>query len=533
MNVANHFSTPDLTLVNAHVITLDPLSPRANWVEIRGGKIASTGYDRELNKPGCGDARIIDCRGMTIIPGFIDAHIHLSSFAESFLTTDVGPRSDVRAISDIQTKIRQLSQESPGGTWIRCGGYNEFYLAEKRHPNRWDLDSASVFHPVKLTHQTGHAHVLNSLALKVTGISKDTSDPDGGLIDRDTRTGEPTGLLYGMGSYLSKVVPPLYTHELDQGAELANDELLSVGITSVQDTSSRNTIDRWRRFRRWKVRRYLKPRVSMALSPEGFEGYRRREFSAEVIDNCLRINGVKIIVDETTGRLNPTQNELNDLVLTIHRSGLQAIIHAIEEAAIESACSAVEYALQQLPKPDHRHRVEHCAVCPPALAKRLASLGIMVVTQPPFIYYSGDRYLGTVPEMQLKHLYPLATLMENGVHVAGSSDCPVVPPNPLIGIYSAISRMSKTGEFVATTEGITPLDAVRMYTDYAARTTFEEGVKGTITPGKLADLIVLDGDPTKLPLDEIKEIQVEMTVLNGEIVWDKNGLANDPSFHIQ
>jgi hypothetical protein len=371
------------------------------------------------------------------------------------------------------------------------------------------------------------------LALKVTGISKDTSDPDGGLIDRDTSTGEPTGLLYGMGSYLSKVVPPLDTHELDQGAELANDELLSVGITSVQDTSSRNTIDRWRRFRRWKARRSLKPRVSMALSPEGFEGYRRREFSAEVIENCLRINGVKIIVNETTRRLNPTQNELNDLVLTIHQSGLQAIIHAIEEAAIVSACSAVECALQQLPKSDHRHRVEHCAVCPPALAKRLASIGIMVVTQPPFVYYNGDRYLGTVPEMQLKHLYPLATLMENGVHVAGSSDCPVVPPNPLIGIYSAISRMSETGECVATTEGITPLDAVRMYTDYAARATFEEGVKGTITPGKLADLIVLDGDPTKLPLDEIKEIQVEMTVLNGEIVWDKNGLANDPSFHIQ
>jgi predicted amidohydrolase YtcJ len=270
----------------------------------------------------------------------------------------------------------------------------------------------------------------------------------------------------------------------------------------------------------------------MMLGLEGFEDYHRSDFLAEVPEDCLCISGVKIILDETTGRLNPCQTELNELVLTIHRSNLQAVIHAIEETAIESACSAIEYALQKLPKPNHRHRVEHCAVCPPALSKRLASLGVMVVTQPPFIYYSGDRYFKTIPDMQLKHLYPLATLMENGVQVAGSSDCPVVPPNPLIGIYSAVSRMSENRKPIVANERIKPLDAVRLYTDYAARATFEEGVKGTITPGKLADLVVLDGDPTKLPLDEIKEIQVEMTILNGEVVWDKNGLANDPSFNI-
>jgi predicted amidohydrolase YtcJ len=370
------------------------------------------------------------------------------------------------------------------------------------------------------------------LALKSTHISKDTPDPDGSTIDRDTETGEPTGLLYGMGDYLSKVVPPLDTQELDQGIKMANCELLSFGLTSVQDASPRNNIERWNRFRRWKARRYLKPRISMMLGVEGFEDYHRSDFLAEVPEDCLCISGVKIILDETTGRLNPCQTELNELVLTIHRSNLQAVIHAIEETAIESACSAIEYALQKLPKPNHRHRVEHCAVCPPALSKRLASLGVMVVTQPPFIYYSGDRYFKTIPDMQLKHLYPLATLMENGVQVAGSSDCPVVPPNPLIGIYSAVSRMSENRKPIVANERIKPLDAVRMYTDYAARTTFEEGIKGTITPGKLADLAVLDGDPTKLPLDEIKEIQVEMTILNGEVVWDKNGLANDPSFNI-
>jgi len=220
------------------------------------------------------------------------------------------------------------------------------------------------------------------------------------------------------------------------------------------------------------------------------------------------------------------------LLFAIHQSGFQAVIHAIEPPAIEAACTAIEYALQRSPRLDHRHRIEHCSVCPPLLARRLASLGVMVVTQPPFIYYSGDRYLKTVSGSQLKYLYPLASLLEHNVHIAGSSDCPIVPPNPLIGIHSAVSRRSETGKAVLAQEGITPLDALHMYTDYAARATFEENIKGSITPGKLADLVVLSNDPTKVPVEEIKDIQVEMTVLNGEVVWDKNGSTNNTSLDV-
>jgi len=527
----NVYTIPDLIFTNANIITLDPAHPQAELVAIQRGKVLSVGHNRELKRFRYDNSKVIDCRGKTIVPGFIDAHLHLPSFAESLVTMNLGPRNNVRAISDIQNKIRQLSRESPPGTWIRGGGYNEFYLREKRHPTRWDLDLASSIHPIKLTHRTGHAHVLNSLALKLTGISKETSDPDGGLIDRDIMTGEPTGLLYGMGGFLSKSLPPLDNHRLEHGVRLANRELLSLGITSIQDASPRNDMERWEMFQRWKAQGYLKPRVCMMIGVKGFRDYRRSDFSAKVGEKCLRIGGVKIILDETTGRLNPTQRELNELVFAIHQSGLQAVIHAIEETSIEAACAAIEYALKKSPRSDPRHRIEHCSVCPPPLSKRLDSLGIMVVTQPSFIYFNGDRYLQTVPRLQLRHLYPIATLMENGVQVAGSSDCPIGPANPLTGIYSAISRMSETGKAILIKEGITPLDALRMYTDYAARTTFEEKVKGSITPGKLADLIVLSGDPAKAPANEIKDIQVEMTVLNGEVVWDKGGLANNPSFN--
>jgi len=150
-------------------------------------------------------------------------------------------------------------------------------------------------------------------------------------------------------------------------------------------------------------------------------------------------------------------------------------------------------------------------------------LGITVVIQPSFIYYNGDRYLKTVPKPNLEHLYPLSTLIKNGVAVAGSSDCPVVPANPIMGIYSAVSRKTEAGDFVLPDEQITPFEALKMYTQDAAKATSEERVKGSIEPGKLADLVILSGDPTKLSANEIKDIEVEMTILDGEVVWGKMG----------
>jgi predicted amidohydrolase YtcJ len=522
----------DIILNNAHIITLDPLYPHAEMVSITDGKILSVGNERELERLKGGRFKIIDCHGKAIVPGFIDPHVHLSSFAESLVTTNLGPHNDVRSISDIQRSIQQLSQKIPPGSWIRCGGYNEFYLSEKRHPTRWDLDTASIVHPIKVTHRSGLAHVLNSLALKMTGISKETPDPEGGLIERDITTGEPTGLLYGMSDFLSRSIPPLESRQLDQGIDRANREFLSLGITSIQDASAGNDTDCWNRFQRWKTKGYFKPRVSMILGAKAFREYRKEDYSNSIDKNSLRICGIKIVIDETTGRLNPSQTELNNIILAIQQSGSQAVIHAIEESAIQAACNAIEYALRRSPRLDHRHRIEHCSVCPPHLCERLASLGIMVVTQPAFIYYNGDRYLDTVLHSQLRHLYPFSTLLENGVHVAGSSDCPIVSPNPMIGIYSAVSRRSETGKAILAKEGIAPMESLRMYTEYAAKATFEENIKGSITPGKLADLVVLSNDPAKCPTEDIKNIQVELTILNGEVVWDRIGLTNNSSFNV-
>ena len=511
----------DLILYNANIITLDPNIENAQLVAIGDGRIQAVAGDEALKDLKHSDTQLIDCCGKTVLPGFCDPHFHLQSSAAKSVTLDVSPQANVYSISDLQDRIGTNSKKLASGAWIRASGYHEFDLAEGRHPTRWDLDKAAPKHPVKLTHQSRHAHVLYSLALDRVGISIGTPDPPGGLIDRSTPTGESTGILFEMNDFLSRHTPPLEEREFNRGVELVNQKLLSLGITSIHDASSHNGIKQWMSLCAWKEKDKFLPRVNMMLGLNGFNNREQSDFSCSRNKDQLRFSGVKIILDETTGQLYPPQMELNRLVLEIHQAGMQVAIHAIEETAVESACISIEHALKKVPKPDHRHRIEHCSVCSPSLAKRLASSGIMVVTQPAFIYHNGDRYLETVSNGEIQHLYPIGTLIKNGVNVAGSSDSPIVPPNPLIAMHAAVTRKTKTGNTVSTKERIDAIAALRMYTSDAAKATFDETKRGSITAGKLADLVVLNGDPTKRLPAELKDLAVEMTILNGNIVWNE------------
>jgi len=512
----------DLILTNANVVTLDQRCSNARTVAVRGGKIAAAGSDSDLHKLKQPMTRIIDCRGKTILPGFIDAHLHIAAAAESLAAPLLDSRHSARSISDIQAIVRTQAETLPEGAWRNLGGYHEFYLEEKRHPHRRDLDKAAPNHPVLLTHQTGHAHVLNSLALERVGLSKKSPDPPGGLIDRDYRDGEPTGLLFEMKAYLAKQMPPLKDREITPGIKRLNTELVSLGITSIQDVSPHDDVNKIKKLLRWSESGLLKPRMNLMLGAGALGASPDETLAALNKKNHPFLKGVKIILDETSGDLYPSQTELNQKVLKAHRAGLQVAIHAVEARAVEAACSAIAFALQKLPKPDHRHRIEHCSVCPPALSGRIASLGIQVVTQPAFIFYRGDRYLSTVPEGQRKHLYPIGTWFKKGVCVAGSSDFPFSPLNPIAGIFSAVSRMTEAGKQVLPEEKISPLEALRLYTQHAARMTFDEDKRGVIAPGKQADLIVLDKDPTQQPIHSLLDLKVEMTIIGGEIVWKKS-----------
>jgi predicted amidohydrolase YtcJ len=514
-------SDADLILHNASVITLDRTTPRATAVAVRGNRILDAGANDAIEPLRGPKTEVIDCQGKTVLPGFNDAHCHPLALAASLMSVDCRPPS-VGSISDIQNLIRQQAARVKRGTWIRATGYNEFYLTEKRHPNRWDMDRAAPDHPVKLSHRTGHACVLNSLALRLLEISPETPEPPGGIIDRDLETGDPNGLLFEMNTYVERLIPPLSDEELGAGMRLANEQFISHGITSVQDATWSNSLKRWETLHRFKSRGELSPRLSMMIGIDELEELEANEsFDKSSMTPELRPGAVKIVLHTTTGSLVPRQEDLNQLVYKAHALGYQVALHADDQSTVEAAITALEHALSRIPRPGHRHRIEHCSVCSPRLMQRLKRINAVVVTQPPFVYYSGERYLATVPPDELRCLYPIGSLCASGLTVAGSSDTPVVSLNPLAGIYAAVTRTTEPGQSLLPEEGISSSEALKLYTLNAAYASFEENIKGSITGNKLADLVILNDDPTEVPPEEIRTIEVAMTVIDGKIVWQR------------
>jgi predicted amidohydrolase YtcJ len=237
----------------------------------------------------------------------------------------------------------------------------------------------------------------------------------------------------------------------------------------------------------------------------------------------LKIGSLKIILSAATGQIFPKQGALNQIVMDANLAGFQVAIHAVEKTSIEAAVTALEYAQTRLPNQDRRNRIEHCSECSPELIRRIVHLKAVIVTQPPFLYYHGERYLKQVLPSINPILYPFKSCLKAGLTVVGSSDSPVVPNNPLIGIYSAVTRRAASGQVLQPDQRVTSRQALRMYTLSSASASFEESEKGSLTPGKLADIVMLSNDLLTCPIEMIKDIRVEMTIIGGEKVWEASG----------
>jgi len=513
-------TTADIILKNASVITMDESLPAAEMVAVKGDRILFVGKSGDAEILAGVGTKVIDCGGKTVLPGFNDAHCHIISLVRKLFSIDLSPKS-VKSILDMKDAIRRRASDTPPGEWLFGTDYNEFYLAEKRHPTRWELDEASPAHPVVLSHRSLHACVLNSLALSRADINRETPEPSGGLIERDLATGEPNGILYDMLGYVrEKVIPPLGEGRIAEGMAEAGRYYLSCGITSLQEATVSNDYSRWQSFRALREKGELPLRMSMMLGAANLEWFEDAGLKTGDGDDWLRLGGVKVIIGETSGHLYPPQEDLNRIALESHRAGFQLAFHAIEESTVEAVIIALEYVSRQSPITGRRHRIEHCSECPPHLLKRLSRLGVVVVTQPPFIYYSGERYLATVAPSQLPWLYRMKSWFDSGLVVAGSSDSPIVPANPLAGIYAAVTRKAESGQLLLPEERISVRQALKMYTINAARASFEEKLKGSIMPGKLADIVVLSDNPERVPEEGIKDIKAVMTMVGGRVVWE-------------
>jgi predicted amidohydrolase YtcJ len=510
----------DLILENAEIITCDPGCPRAEAMAIKHNRITAIGSREAVGGMKSSRTRTLDCQGKTLIPGFQDAHCHFYSSLRKLFSLDFSPEA-VKSIRDIQTVLKNKARYIPAGTWLSGTDYNEFYLAEKRHPTRRDLDEAAPDHPVILTHRSLHACVLNSTALKKVGLHFESEEPPGGIIDRELESGEPNGILYEMLSWVqARIKSPLSGEELRWGIQQLNRRFLEWGITSFTDATVTNDLKQLADFERLSEENQISSRMHIMLGAEGLPADQRQEVRQRPHHNKVRTGALKIVISAATGQIRPAQEELNRLVLEVNRAGFQAAIHAVETPSIAAAVTALEYAQGQLPERDFRNRIEHCSECSPDLAVRLARLKAVVVTQPPFLYFQGERYRIEVPPEIQPALYAFKMWKEAGLKVAGSSDSPVVKENPIFGLYAAITRRTRSGQALLPEQRLSAAEALEMYTRQAAYANFEEEESGSLGPGKLADYLVLSGNPLTCPPQEILNLRVEKTFIGGHLVWD-------------
>ena len=508
---------PEILLVNANVVTMSSYRPRANLVAVSGNRIVWVGERETLGRSDWNGTTIIDCQGNTLIPGFIDAHCHLMSYASSFLGVDCSPNK-VRSIIDIQHRLGEEAQHIPNGKWIRGHGYDEFWLSEKRHPSRQELDAAAPNNPVKLSHRSGHGCVLNSFALSLAEISSNTVEPLEGYIERDQHTGEPTGLLLEMERFLDGIVPLHSESDFKRGISYASERLVSLGITSLQDATHSNSVERWNVLNRLKHEGHLTPRVTMMMGYRYLDDFLNEGLSIDSGTDHINLGPVKIMLTRTTGDFHPSMDDIRRIVFKARNAGFQIAIHTVEAEAVEAAIDVLVSNRRQFHQ-SNRDRLEHCSECSTAVLNRLQSSGLMVVTQPGFLYYNGKRYLSSVSEDRHSWLYRLRSLIDIGITTAASSDAPVIEPNPLMGIYAAVTRRSESGELVGSSEAISTFEAINMYTMGGAYVARQEADKGSIEEGKLADLVLLDNDPISIHPDQLPGIKVIMTMIGGQVAW--------------
>jgi len=497
---------------------MTPSQPGAEAVALRGDTFVAVGSRDELASLAAPGARTIDCQGMTLIPGLNDAHCHLLATAASMCGVDCSPDA-VSSIHDVQTALRRRAGTTPEGRWVRGFGYDDVSLSEGRHPNRWDLDQAMPSHPVRLDHRSGHATVMNSVGLSMAGIGRDTPEPPQGLIDRDPQTGEPTGLLLELAGWLRERLG----HSRDEagfqeGLHRLDRMLLSYGITSVQDAGPDNGLDRWRTLSNIQASGQLSCRVTMMAGASKLQELVSEGLSWNCGDGRLRLGHAKLMLTLTTGALHPKREDLRDLVAKAHEMGFPVAIHAVEREAVEAAAGVVSAG----------DRIEHCAECPAELVAQVRSTGATVVTQPGFLYWNGDRYIQRVDAELQPHLYPVGALHRAGVPLAFGSDSPVTGPNPWLAIYGAVTRTTRDGTkfppiagMSATSQEVPVTAALRMHTMGGALAEGSEDRKGAISRGKLADLVLLDADPTKVDPSGLKDIRAVMTIVGGQVVWSR------------
>jgi len=517
----------DLILTNGKVITVDENFSIQNTVVVNAGRIVETGDSSLLDKYTTDS--LVDLEGKTLMPGFIDSHTHIRGRPQRYI--ELG---DVTSISEMQDLIRAKIAEIGEGEWITGYGWSEDELAEGRRPVRQDLDAAAPNNPVTFTRAGGHSAVVNSLALELAGVTFTTPDPEGGVIERDME-GIATGVIRERQNIVDRLVPESTYEELIASLEVNLADLLRLGITSITDASKAPS-----EYAMWEEL-YAKDGVKVPRAKLQFQWFDPEAIAAvkaRVGDGTdfLQMGPIKVFADggftgpaaytlepylnqgDYRGYLNMPEQELVSLLNEIHDAGFQMGIHAIGDAAIELVVDILSDALDRNPRADHRHYLNHFSMRPPeATMVKMAEHHINITQQPNFTYTLEGRYVANLDGWRLEHNNPIRSPMDHGITVAISSD--ILPIGPLVGIYGAVTRKGMSGRVFAPEEAITIEEAIRGYTLTGAYINFDENKKGSLEPGKFADMIVLSDDILTVDPERIMDIKIEKTFVDGKLVY--------------
>jgi predicted amidohydrolase YtcJ len=525
-----HSDTGQTLLYNGVVLLLDEDNTQTQAIVIADDKVIAVG-DNSL-RAQYPNAKMIDLNGQTLMPGFIDTHVHISGKAQRYIDL-----TKVSSIAEIQKLIREKAAQLPPGDWITGYGWSEDTLAELRRPLIDDLDAAAPDNPIMLTRAGAHSAVFSTEALRLAGIDAQTPDPEGGTIERDDQ-GALNGIIRERHQEMvGKLVPVASNEELRPSLVQELQNLFPMGITSIVEAStSVDYYPEWQHI--YATHRGRLPRAAVQLAYAGDEKMSSFGLKSGDGDPYLRVGAIKIFADggftgpaayttkpyrgedEYRGKLNMTEGDLRELIRKAHAQGWQLGIHAIGDAAIELVVVYLSEALEDMPREDHRHYLNHFTIKPSTdTMKTMAANAIAITQQPNFMYTLEGRYTEYLDGQRLQTNNPMRSPMNQGIHVAMSSD--ILPLGPWVGIYAATTRKAMSGAVFGAQEKISRFEALRAYTTLGAYLTREENIKGQLVPGMLADFIILEDNPLVVPEAKLLNMQTNAVFLGGRQVWSK------------
>ncbi len=529
----------DLIILNAKVHTMDQNQPVAEAIAIYGNRIVAVGSTKEIRKLVGSNTKQIDAKGQLVLPGFNDAHTHFMSGGFQLSSVDL---RDANTPQEFAERIRDFAVKLPAGRWITGGDWDHERWPKTDLPTRELIDRYTPNTPVFVNRLDGHMSLANSFALKLAGVTKQTLDPPGGVIVRDAKTGEPTGILKDAAqSFVYKVIPDSTFQEKLAAARAATNHAASLGVTSIQDMSAGADVGVYQTL---LDRGELKTRIYAVWPLPGWERLAGTGIRAHYGSAMLRTGGLKGFSDGSLGSTTalfyePYRDAPNtsgipagemfpegamlERIRGADKAGLQVMIHAIGDKANDLILSMYEQVEQENGDRDRRFRIEHAQHLRPQDIPRFARDKVIASMQPYHAIDDGRWAEKRIGKERAKTTYAFRSLLDSGATLAFGTDWTVAPLDPILSIYAAVTRRTLDGKNPngwVPAQKITVEEAVRAYTVGSAYAEFQENEKGTLTSGKLADVVILSRDIFKIDPKEIEKVKVVTTIMDGRVVYE-------------